>query len=279
MHLTDEQFEDVLAGGARPEHLGQCPACRDRLEELQALRGRLKSAFAPIHASEGLARRVREKLASAAQRSPQLPVVHAASAPAAEVKPAKVRDPARRARRIRRLEWSALAAGAAVALSIGVALYLHPPETASAAPAELVSLHQHNLSPHRQFFTDADPAKLAEYLKTQVGFTPAVPKLGAGMSMRGCCVAHFRGQAVGSYVVETPKGFISIIVVRQQPQSLGMKRQFEHNGSAYWSDSFEQANLVALRLGDYTYCAVGQVPHDLLAELLGQLALDGQARQ
>ena len=54
-HLSDEQFEDILAGGApEPSHLVQCDRCGDKLAELRAMRSRLRSAFASVHPSAEL---------------------------------------------------------------------------------------------------------------------------------------------------------------------------------------------------------------------------------
>jgi len=86
-------------------------------------------------------------------------------------------------------------------------------------------------------------------------------------------VAHFKGQAVGSYVVDTPRGPISIIVVPQTPEDLGMTATFESGGKAFRSGAFARNSMVAFRLGGYTYCAVGEVPNDLLTTILLDLGL------
>ena len=138
---------------------------------------------------------------------------------------------------------------------------------------DLVRIHEANLSAAPGFYAEADPAKLAQYLKTELGFEPAAPRLGQGMAMRGCCVAHFKGAAVGSYVVKTPDGSLSIIVVPQTPAQLGMDHPFQSGGKAFWSDTFATNNMVAVRLGDYTYCAVGEVPQELLTQILLALGL------
>jgi hypothetical protein len=147
---------------------------------------------------------------------------------------------------------------------------------ASAAQAELVRIHTGNLAAHHPFYTEADPAKLADYLKTQLGFEPAAPRVGQGMAIRGCCLAHFKGEHVGSYVVDTPRGPISIIVMPQAPEGLGMHEKLQAGGKTFWADSFARNSMVAVRIGNYTYCAVGEVPHDLLTQVLLDLGLSGQ---
>ena len=163
-------------------------------------------------------------------------------------------------------------AAAAVLLMGAVALYLlTKPEPAMGAQAELAKIHRDGLSPHTELYSDADPKALATYLKGQLGFTPAVPKLGAGMSLRGCCVAHFRDKPVGSYVVDTPRGVMSVIVVTQTPESLGMTQTVRRGAHSYMAGSFARCNMVTSVLDGYTYCAVGEVPTDVLADLLEQL--------
>jgi len=292
-HLTDEQFEDVVEGRQpQPDHVDECGACRDRLAEHKAVRARLQSAFASVRAGPSLVERVRR----AARPSPRLRRAAVASASATSScggppEPSRRRsakaatqagtpaanDAHRRPPRIHRLSgatWAAIAAAAAVlVIAIPALIYLTAPESASAAPAELARIHTDNLQAQREFFSDADPARLAEYLKTRVGFQPATPRLGQGMAMRGCCVAHFKGQAVGSYVVDTPRGPFSVIVVPQAPDELGMGRSFLSGGKTFWADTFAANNMVAVRIGGYSYCAVGEVPQELLTQVLLNLGL------
>jgi anti-sigma factor RsiW len=250
-HLTDEQFEDVLAGAAEPSHLAECGECRARLAERRAVRDRLRASFASVRPSAALADRVRQ----------------AAAGPAAVVS-------IQHKRRMARLGWETLAAAAAVlvAVSIPAILYLTTPREA-AAQEELAQIHEHNLMAHNEFYADADPAKIAEYLKTQLGFQPATPRPGQGLAMRGCCVTHFKGQEVGSYVVDTPRGPISIIVVPQNPKALGLTQTVQAGGQEFWTGGFATNNLVVARRGAYSYCAVGEVPHDLLTQVLLDLGL------
>ena len=96
------------------------------------------------------------------------------------------------------------------------------------------------------------------------------------MALRGCCVAHFRGEVVGSYVVETPQGVMSIVVVTDRPQSLGMGQKFQHGKNTFWKSSFAKCSMVTVRLGDYSYCAVGEISHKYLTELLDRLMPETQ---
>jgi hypothetical protein len=76
---------------------------------------------------------------------------------------------------------------------------------------------------------------------------------------------------VGSYVVQTPQGVISVIVVNESSESLGMSDTVRLGDHTYNAGSFAMCKMVTLELDGYTYCAVGEVSHDLLAGLLEQL--------
>ncbi len=256
-HLSNEQLEDILQGSAsEPDHLAQCELCKAQLAERRAMRSRLRSAFATVHASADLLERIRSK----ARRPTTIPESTA-------IRPAKPRI-------LQFSRWAIplTAVAAAVLIGIPALLFLGRPEPAMAAHAELYRIHQHSLSPHTELYSDADPESLAGFLKNELGFKPAFPpRLGAGMSLRGCCITHFRDKPVGSYVVDTPRGVISIIVVTETPESLGMKEAFHRGDHTYMAGSFAKCNMVTSELGGYTYCAVGEVPRELLVDLLEQL--------
>ena len=255
-HLSNEQFEDILQGAvSEGDHLARCELCKAQLAERRAMRSRLRSAFATVHVSAGLLERIRSK----AQRSTMV-------REQAGILPAKGKI-------FQFSRWAIPLAAMAAMFLIGVPtiIFFTRSQPASAATAELFQVYQHSLSPHTELYSDADPASLAEFLKNKLGFKPAFPRLGAGMSIRGCCVTHFRNKLVGSYVVDTPRGVISVIVVPESPESLGMKDTLRRGEHLYMAGSFAKCNMVALELGGYTYCAVGEVPRELLANLLEKL--------
>ncbi len=253
-HLSEEQFEDILSGQMpEPEHLVQCELCRDRLAEQRAMRGRLQSAFASVHAGADLVEGIVDKLRYA-------PVE---TAPKASIGRGRILHFAR---------WAMpLSAAAVVLITVSAFLLFTGPEPAEAGMAELYRIHQHAMSPHTELFSDADPASLADFLKTELGFAPAIPKLGAGMSLRGCCVTHFGDEPVGSYVVDTPRGVMSVIVVKETPKSLGMKTPVRRGDHTYMAGSFAMCKMVTVQLNGYTYCAVGEVSVEYLTDLLEQL--------
>lgn len=253
-HLTDEQFEDVIAGlTVEPEHLADCQRCREVLAERKTLAARLRSAFASVKADEQLASKIRTQLAVDKTTPKRVEFMRGLWNV-----------------RLQRIAWP-VAAAAVLAIVVLFGARLIGPAPAMAAQAELVEIHKHNLSAEHEFHSEADPEKLAEYFKDKLGFSPKIPQPGQGLALRGCCVRHFRGQVVGSYVVETPQGIMSVVVVTDQPQSLGMGKKFQYGQHTFWQSSFAKCNMITVRLGDYSYCAVGEVSHQYLAELLGRV--------
>jgi hypothetical protein len=252
-HLTEEQFEDIIQGTTpEPKHISECQECKRALEEKRALAERLHTAFASVKPNKEFAANVRSKLKTSA----------------------KIHEPMHHSRLARIIPFKSIAWPAAAALlimAVIMGVYFAGPRSAMAAPAELVKIHQSNLADNHGFYSESDPEKLAKYLKEELGFSPSLPLPGQGMALRGCCVRHFRGQIAGSYVVDTPKGIISIVIVTDEPDSLGMESRFEQNNHVFYRGSFAKCNMVVIRLGDYSYCAVGEVSHEYLTELLSKL--------
>jgi hypothetical protein len=240
---------DPSAGG---RHLAQCPACRQRLEELRAVRQRLQTAFASVKAPSQLAQRLRAAVQAQAETPRPIHVVPAW--------------------RMRVHRWiPAMIAAAALLVAIPTFLFLTQPSSAQAAQQELVNIHKMNLADGQHFYSEDEPAKLAQYFKDKLGFVPAMPQLNQGVAIRGCCVAHFQGQIVGSYVVDTPRGLISIIAVRATPAELNLTTQTSQNDLRIYQGTFATNQMAAVRVADYTYCAVGEVPQESLTQLLGLL--------
>lgn len=250
MHLTDQQLEEALAGGrggAHGAHLLACDDCRARLERHRATAGRLRGAFASHKAPAALVARVRQATARAAPRP-------------------------------RVVRWMPALATAAAAVLIAVPLIVLSisGSQAQAAQAQLAEVHQSNLDrigDPDHFYSEDDPAKLAAYFKEKLNFAPAMPRPDQGLALRGCCVAHFGRDIVGSYVVKTPSGLISVIVVRRTPAQLGLKDSLDVDGKTYFRGSYAKVRFVATSLDNYTYSAVANndVSPDKLIDLLGRL--------
>ncbi|MEJ2647354.1 MAG: hypothetical protein P8016_02950 [Sedimentisphaerales bacterium] len=174
-----------------------------------------------------------------------------------------------RAAPFKTIAWPA----AAAVLVIAGILDIYPagPRTAMAAPADLAQIHQNNVAGNHEFYSESDPEKLAQYLTNELGFSPSMPVPGQGMALRGCCVRHFRGQIAGSYVVDTPEGIMSIVIVTDEPDSLGMESSFEQNDHVFYRGSFAKCKMITTRLDKYSYCAVGETSYEYLTDLLCKL--------
>ncbi|MBN1359401.1 MAG: hypothetical protein JW993_02365 [Sedimentisphaerales bacterium] len=253
-HLTDGQFEDILLGAPVPSHVGECPECRARLAEKRALSQRLHQAFASVRASTDLADRVRAHVGGAST----------------------VGETTGRPRTIllaahRRL-LSGLAAAAAILLvAIPVGLYMNTGSEAHAAQMELVSLHEENLNSMDALFVHDDPRELAGHLEGETGHCPAMICTGSEVAVCGCCTGRFQGRKVGSYVVETANGHVSIVVMPDTPESLGMKPDRTEPSRTIWRAACEGCNMALIRIDNRSYCAVGQVPQEELERALGNL--------
>ena len=170
--------------------------------------------------------------------------------------------------------WSGSSLAAAVLLFVALPLgwYFMNDTPEHQAYAELSKIHHSNLTAEKAFVNTDDPDQLANFFREQLGFTPQLPELGKGLAILGCCVKHFRGQIVGSYVVDTPQGVISIIVVTDTPESLGMKPQPNQQGThTFWNGDFAYCNMVTVQIGNISYCAVSDLPHKELTALLQRL--------
>jgi hypothetical protein len=269
-HLNAEEFEGLLSGQtAEPAHLALCPACRQRLAQERATAARLRAAFESVHADTTLVERIRSQIRASGSTTRSATRKPLAAQPAATLMA-----------RIPRWAWAGLAAAAMLAL-IAIPIFLSlRPSSAMAAQAELVMIHDHNLTAGHEFHGDSDPAKLAEYFRQKLGFVPAMPELDQGMKLRGCCLARFRGEPVGSYVVDTTQGAISIIVTTGPALSCCQPGEISSHGRTMTvaSCTCGHCNMASLRLNGYTYFALGDqtVPHDTLVDLL--LRLQSPAR-
>ncbi|NQV31763.1 MAG: hypothetical protein HQ515_03670 [Phycisphaeraceae bacterium] len=251
-HLTNEQFEDILqTQDLSNDHLNGCEQCQARLKEKQTLAARLKNAFADIAPSDELAKKIRSQIAlgSPKETEPNEPRI------------VNLTHPWKR--------WATTFSSIAAILVVGLILKVTVVPTP--AYAGLVKIHQHNLSEGHDFVAQSDPNLLAVHFREQLGFNPRLPELGHGLELRGCCIKHFQGDIVGSYIVDTPQGIISVIVVEDEPASLGIETVSQNNGQTYFLSQFAKCDMVAIRIADYTYCAVGEISSIYLQSFLEKL--------
>jgi anti-sigma factor RsiW len=241
MSLSDEQIEAILRGEAEvPPGLG--PADKARLGETRAVQRRLRQAFASVQPDGMLVRRVsaavNEAVAAARRRRGRL-----------------LRLPVAR--------W-ALTAAAAV---IGVAVVLLVPEDRT-AQAELAGIHHANVGRQGDFHPMTDANQVAAHLGEALGFVPVVPVLEPAWSVTGCVLRRFRGRRAPSYVLRLPQGVVSIVITDEPPERMNLDRRFDRDGLRFHACGHGDCKLVALRIGRRTYCAVGEVTHEVLTAVL-----------
>jgi hypothetical protein len=251
-HLTDEQFEGLLQGQpVKNDHLDKCDLCQARFREKQALATRLRNAFAGVAPSKDLAQKIQCQYASNSQNKTEPSKLRSVNLPH---------------------HWKRWATTlASVAAILTVALILRVTLLATPAYADLVEIHQHNLIQGSDYVPQTDPNILAAHFQEALGFNPRIPELNHGLALRGCCIKHFKGRVVGSYVVDTPQGIISIVAVQDTPEAMGMKTQSQVNGHTTYHSQFAKCDMIALRIENYTYCAIGEVSPDYLQTLLEKL--------
>jgi len=255
-HLTDEQFEDILHGNTNvPEHVERCARCRARLDEKRAVARRVHQAFSSIQAPPGLADRIRAGIAASAKAD--------ATPERARIIPLY----------LHRHLWSGLGAVAAVlVLAVSIGLFVGTGSQANAAQVALTEIHHLNLDALGQLVNEQDPNALCAYMEGQVGHCPAMPHAGSGMNTCGCCVRQFQGQQVASYVVQAKDAPVSVIVVPESPEDLGLTPRAKTAAMRdIWQGKHACCNIACVRRGEYSYCAVGQVTQKELATVLNAL--------
>lgn len=256
-HLTEEQFEDVLQGCAQAseqEHMDWCPECRARLKEKRALARRMSAAFSSVQAASGLANRIRAQIAAArpAKTQPRIIGLHA------------------RRQRV----WSALAIAAIIMVVVTLRISrIDPSAHVRAAQVELVGLHRINLNSRDSLMADEGHPQSCNCacMQSRSGKGQAMPCCQRGLCLGGCQERQFQGRLVGCCVIRQPNASaISVFVIPQAPEALGMTPAptTTASGQAIWQASCGSCNMASVRMGQESYCVIGQVPQEDLVALL-----------
>ncbi|MFC1760822.1 hypothetical protein ACFL6U_01935 [Planctomycetota bacterium] len=246
-HLTDEQFEDVIQGRMpEPEHLRGCEQCQQHLTEARVVRERLQKAFGSLQASPDLAARIKGLV----QREPEN-----------TTKGVRLRFP----RRV----WSSLVAAAAVVLfAVPVSLFMNTSSQARASQEALIGIHHLSLDHPDKLFHDDDPNRMADHMEDLTGQRLVMVQAPEGWVICGSRSCSFKGRKVPTYMVETAAGRVSVVVLKETPKQLGMKHKANLN---CWTATCKCCSMAAVRLGDDTYYALGDVTHEVLSNVLSRL--------
>jgi len=255
MTLDKEQLEAILSGEIEPP-AEMDPSDEAKLAEMQALRDRLRAAFGSVRSGELLAERVRGRLREAS------PGAEVSQPPAVHKRALRLPFP---------VPWL-VGAAAVIVIAVGI-VFLLPTPPAAAQP-QLTEIHLKNVGGEpgdHEFHHMSDPNAIASHMAEELGFPPVVPHLEEGSSMLGCCTRRFFGKNVGTYIAGLPEGKVSVVITRDPPETLKFGRRFERDGITFHACKHKPCNMVAFRLGEHTYCAVGRVSHDTLTGLLLKL--------
>lgn len=247
-HLTDEQLEDLLHGQMpEPGHLRECEVCQSKLAERRALAGRLQSAFTSLQAGADL----RSRIVAATQK------------PSAQaVRPLRLR--------VNRRLWSMMAAAAVVVFcAVAVSLFRQTASRVQASQLELSGIHHLTLDHPEALFRDEDPNRMADRLEDLTGERPTLIQPCERWVICGSRTCTFKGRNVPTYMVESASGRVSVVILPETPQELGMKRD---SARGTWTATCRCCRMAAVRLGTDTYYALGDVPHEVLSEVLERIA-------
>jgi hypothetical protein len=171
------------------------------------------------------------------------------------------------------LRWPAMAAAAAMLVAaVIVGFVIWSPQPASAAQAQLVRIHRANVSGQAGMFASSRPEQLKDYLQSQMKDSLPIVDPAKGGKLRGCCIARFNDEAAASYLVQTEQGAVSIIILNEKPEALGMKRATTPEGSAYWSAVADGCNMAAVNCPcGHMFYAVSEAPTSTLVKVLAEL--------
>ncbi|MFP4105007.1 MAG: hypothetical protein ACLFVU_02860 [Phycisphaerae bacterium] len=254
--LSDEQLEDVLQGRAdQPEDLDSTSAAK--LTEMKAIQARLQHAFASVQAPDRLRTTIEQQVTDA-------------TGPRNQDKPRTVFT-----QRFRRL-WPAVAAAAMLLVGIPLLSVAFSGDSTAVAQTELAEIHESNLKPHdhnpsQERFPGGQPCEMAGWMSERVGKTVAVPTPGDGMELQASCMASFRNEKVASYLVLFDGNSISIVVLKEQPRDLGLIAARMFAGHRMNAGTSDKCNFLAVRFEGWTYVAVGEASHEVLAKPLVRL--------
>jgi hypothetical protein len=183
--------------------------------------------------------------------------------------------PARLTPYYKRVFPSLAAAAAILAVLVPAWLYLNTTSRARAAQMELLQIHQANLGEQDSLFASQDPNAVAAYFEQRMGYAPALIRTDPSMEYCGCSVRQSGSERVGTYLIGTAAGKVSVVVLERTPKALGMSPlpRLSRPGMMVWTATCDCCNMAAVRAGDRTYYALGQVPYETLVDVLSRLSI------
>lgn len=236
-----EPFTDGELAMAEQEavalHLRDCAKCRQEVDSLRDLHGKL-ARLVPYRVPADLAGRIGDKLAAARSREAGRSSLHAWAAP-----------------------FATHLAAVLIGLAAGYWLMLAGAQSDSVA-RELVGAHVRSLMAAQPIdVASGDPHRVGPWFAGKLDFAPKVRDLAAeGFSLIGGRVDYFAGRRAAVIVYRRREHVINVFVMPRTGQVL-RKREFRRNGynAEAWSD------------GEYDFWAVSDLNRTELAALAGLL--------
>ncbi|MFP4052444.1 MAG: hypothetical protein ACLFV7_01105 [Phycisphaerae bacterium] len=179
--------------------------------------------------------------------------------------------------------WPAVASAAAVLLVVFAARTLlvtprpAPGGQAKVTQAVLAHIHEEHSELGRPSIPFLQREQFVREIKAATGLTPLVPDSDR-FTIRGGGAPIFFGEHAAAYVLGTPHGEVTVVVMRREPRALN----FDHcwpvadQDGRMWACGFQAEKMVARRIGELTYCAVGRLTHEQLSAVVETIAASEQ---
>ena len=258
MDLSYEQLEDLVRAEGIPAMLDD--GSRRRVTLHRVVRNRLRSACFSQRPAEGFSFRVhaavREAMGSPLDAAPR--------------------------RRVYTL-WPAVISAAAVLLVVIVArpLLLSPPPGSAGqnkvTQAVLAHIHEEHSLYGRPSIPFTRREQFLREIKSTTGLTPVLPGQGRTEILGGGAPIFF-GEHAAAYVLKTSDALVTVVVMRRPPDTLNFDHcwTIEDGDGRRWACGYKTEKMVARRIGDLTYCAIGRLTHQQLSDILDLISASAQ---
>lgn len=260
MTYSEEQLEDLLLGKIEaPESMD--PVTRRTLAEQRAVRRRLAGITSKQIAPNVLVEQIRNRLARAKSSK---------SFAAAKY----LREIRLTARRL-----PALAAAAVLLAVVGVWMWHEGPSRTQATQPLMYGIHQANIAGQNDFLAADNPADIAQRLQRKTCMNVKLPPSDGSCEYLGSTLATFRDCTVGGMVCRQNGRRVSVLYIDDKPETFGFCHRFEHQGRTWWRCGYGDCSMVAVRVDDKTFVAVGPVEADALQTLLEKIIVNNLTPQ
>jgi hypothetical protein len=251
MSITETKLEELVRGETDESELDDEDVA-SAVEGHRALQQRLQTAFNSVRPGIHTFVRIQSAVSSAGIQPPS-DVRHTRPFPRWHV---------------------AVSAAAMVLVVLGAAMLLgpgaNPPTEPGSAPgkiAQAVLAHIHSETASHPAHPSEDWTELRGYLAETTGIAPRRVS-GSRLRLVGGSRTELFGESAASYVMQTPQGPVTVVVMRMHPDRLNFDHCREVDARRLWACGFREYRMVAVRVGKLTYCCIGKLDHDKLSQIL-----------